>query len=335
MPHHSVPRLGSACPNEGIDPWAAATGHPWPGAANPASLPGYPRLNACVRPSWLTGLSDQKPKPKQDGGLPAGLGVLPVAAAEPARLRSTPKGAQGLEIAEGLRPYRSLRQRLQGGVCCEAVGCASSVGARLARDGVRAGSAFLDGVHIHSCGNGGSGFRPYGGSLLKSAKVSKTLLPHHSVPRLGSACPNEGIDPWAAAPGHPWPGAANPASLPGYPRLNACVRPSWLTGRSDQKPKPKQDGGLPAGLGVLPVAAAEPARLRSTPKGAQGLEIAEGLRPYRSLRQRLQGGVSSVGARLARDEVREVASVATALSACRRRKACGTMAAHVFWKLPG
>ncbi|CAI8834157.1 hypothetical protein EMIT0324P_11573 [Pseudomonas chlororaphis] len=29
------------------------------------------------------------------------------------RLRSRPKGAQGLKIAEGLRPYRSLRQRLQ------------------------------------------------------------------------------------------------------------------------------------------------------------------------------------------------------------------------------
>ncbi|AZD54321.1 hypothetical protein C4K19_2534 [Pseudomonas chlororaphis subsp. aurantiaca] len=32
------------------------------------------------------------------------------------RLRSRPKGAQGLKIAEGLRPYRSLRQRLQD--CC-------------------------------------------------------------------------------------------------------------------------------------------------------------------------------------------------------------------------
>ncbi|AZD64568.1 hypothetical protein C4K17_0655 [Pseudomonas chlororaphis subsp. aurantiaca] len=30
------------------------------------------------------------------------------------RLRSRPKGAQGFKIAEGLRPYRSLRQRLQG-----------------------------------------------------------------------------------------------------------------------------------------------------------------------------------------------------------------------------
>ncbi|CAI8749051.1 hypothetical protein EMIT0162MI3_10960 [Pseudomonas chlororaphis] len=67
----------------------------------------------------------------------------PVAAAEPARLRSTPKGAQDLEVAEGLRPYRSLRQRLQEGVCCEAVGCAFSVGAKLARDGVGSGATFF------------------------------------------------------------------------------------------------------------------------------------------------------------------------------------------------
>ncbi|AZE90003.1 hypothetical protein C4J97_3305 [Pseudomonas orientalis] len=41
----------------------------------------------------------------------------------------------------------------------------------------------LDRVHIRFCGHGCYGFRPYGGSLLKSAKVSKTLLPHHSAPR--------------------------------------------------------------------------------------------------------------------------------------------------------
>ncbi|SED75245.1 hypothetical protein SAMN04490188_1362 [Pseudomonas kilonensis] len=69
-------------------------------------------------------------------------------------------------------------------------------------------------VYIRFFGNGGLGFRPDGGSLLRSAKVTKTLLPHHSVPRLGSACLNEGIAPWAAAKGHPWPSAANPASMP-------------------------------------------------------------------------------------------------------------------------
>ncbi len=67
-------------------------------------------------------------------------------------------------------------------------------------------------VHIHCFGNGCLGFRSYSGSLLKSAKVSKTLLPHHSAPRLGSVCPHFGLNPWAAAMGHPWPSAANPAS---------------------------------------------------------------------------------------------------------------------------
>ncbi|CAI8797864.1 Secreted protein [Pseudomonas brassicacearum] len=27
-------------------------------------------------------------------------------------------------------------------------------------------------------------------------KVTKSALPHHSAPRLGSVCPNEGIAPW-------------------------------------------------------------------------------------------------------------------------------------------
>ncbi len=56
----------------------------------------------------------------------------------------------------------------------------------------REGSGCWVGGHIRCCGNGRLGFRPYGGSLLNSAKVSKTLLPHHLVPRLGSACPHSG-----------------------------------------------------------------------------------------------------------------------------------------------
>jgi hypothetical protein len=54
-------------------------------------------------------------------------------------------------------------------------------------------------VHIHCLGNGCLGLRSYSASLLKAgmpaqSKVSKTLLPHHSVPRLGSACPQSDID---------------------------------------------------------------------------------------------------------------------------------------------
>jgi hypothetical protein len=48
-------------------------------------------------------------------------------------------------------------------------------------------------VHIHFFGNGGLWFRSYSGSLLANApKVTKRSLPHHSVPRLGSACPHSG-----------------------------------------------------------------------------------------------------------------------------------------------
>ncbi|AZE95067.1 Threonine synthase [Pseudomonas orientalis] len=95
----------------------------------------------------------------------------------------------------------------------------------------------LDRVHIRFCGHGCYGFRSYSGSLLKSAKVSKTLLPHHSAPRSGSACPHSGLNPWAAAMGHPWPSAANPASC----RVTHGFKPAFgqrgLTGRLRSRSK--------------------------------------------------------------------------------------------------
>ncbi len=95
----------------------------------------------------------------------------------------------------------------------------------------------LDRVHIRFCGHGCYGFRSYSGSLLKSAKVSKTLLPHHSAPRSCSVCPNEGLNPWAAAMGHSWPSAANPASC----RVTHGFKPAFgqrgLTGRLRSRSK--------------------------------------------------------------------------------------------------
>jgi len=84
---------------------------------------------------------------------------------------------------------------------------------------------------------------------LNSAKVSKTLLPHHSAPRLGSVCPHSGIAPWAAAMGHPWPSAAKPASC----RFTHGPMPAFgqrgLTGRLRSTSKADQEhSGLPAGL---------------------------------------------------------------------------------------
>ncbi len=137
----------------------------------------------------------------------------------------------GANVGGGLPPMAA--SGLTGLLCRSRCKC----GRGLAPDGgLRADQDVgLDRVHICFCGNGCLGFRPDGGSLLKSAKVSKTLLPHHSAPRLGSVCPNAGLNPWAAATRHPWRGAANPASC----RVTHGFKPAFgqrgLTGRLKSK----------------------------------------------------------------------------------------------------
>ena len=101
-------------------------------------------------------------------------------------------------------------------------------------------STRLDCVHIHCCGNGHLGFRPDGGSLWKSPKVTKGLLPHHSAPRLGSVCPNTGLNPWAAATRHPWRGAANPASCRVTHEFKPAFGQRGLTGRLRSRSKADQ-----------------------------------------------------------------------------------------------
>ncbi len=100
----------------------------------------------------------------------------------------------------------------------------------------RGRKVFLGG-HICCCGNGCYWFRSYSGSLLNSAKVSKTLLPHHSAPRLGSVCPHSGFGPWAAVMGHPWPRTANLASC----QVTHAPKPAFgqrgLTGRLRSRSK--------------------------------------------------------------------------------------------------
>ncbi|QDG55409.1 hypothetical protein NIBR502773_02310 [Pseudomonas sp. NIBRBAC000502773] len=68
----------------------------------------------------------------------------------------------------------------------------------------------------------------YGSALTaahfwRDPKVSKRSSPQHSAPRLGSVCPNEGFGAWAAAMGHPWPSAANPASC----RVTHAPKPAF------------------------------------------------------------------------------------------------------------
>ncbi len=70
-------------------------------------------------------------------------------------------------------------------------------------------------------------------------KVSKRPSPQHSAPRLGSVCPHSCLNPWAAAMGHPWPSAANPASC----RVTHAPKPAFgqrgFTGRRRSKARSK------------------------------------------------------------------------------------------------
>ena len=96
-----------------------------------------------------------------------------------------------------------------------------------------------------------------------------SVQPHHSVPRLGSACPNVGIAPWAAAKGHPWPSAATSASMPRCPLRNTCVRPAWLMGRRDRDQDPKQSKS--GGTSGIFIAELPLSRASSLPHGFAGV----------------------------------------------------------------
>ena len=86
---------------------------------------------------------------------------------------------------------------------------------------------------------------------LEKPQSKQRALPRLSAPRCGSAFPHSGIAPRAAAMGHPWPSAANPASC----RVTHAPKPAFgqrgLTGRLRSKSKADQEhSGLPAGLSV-------------------------------------------------------------------------------------
>ena len=106
------------------------------------------------------------------------------------------------------------------------------------------------------------------GHFCKDTKVTKRSSPHHSAPRFGSVCPHAGFGAWAAAMGHPWPNAANPASC----RVTHAPKPAFgqrgLTGRlrarsrskANQEPldlfltrgAPEVGAGLPATAAYQP-----------------------------------------------------------------------------------
>ncbi len=114
----------------------------------------------------------------------------------------------------------------------------SKCGSGLARDGV---ASVCTSIAAVTAANGSA---LTAGHFWKDPKVTKKSSPHHSVPRLGSACPHSGLSPWAAAMGHPWPSAANPASC----RVAHGFKPAFgqrgFTGRLRSKSTARSNADL-------------------------------------------------------------------------------------------
>jgi len=111
-------------------------------------------------------------------------------------------------------------------------------GSGLAREGV--GSVYISIPVVTAAG----GSALTAGHFWKDPKVTKRSSPHHSAPRLGSVCPHSGFGAWAAAMGHPWPSAANPASC----RVTHAPKPAFgqrgFTGRLRSKSKARSNANL-------------------------------------------------------------------------------------------
>ncbi len=105
------------------------------------------------------------------------------------------------------------------------------------------------------------------GHFWKDPKVTKRSSPHHSAPRLGSVCPHSGFGAWAAAMGHPWPSAANPASC----RVTHAPKPAFgqrgFTGRRRSKARAKATRFASWIRG--PVGAGLPAKNARTPRSSR------------------------------------------------------------------
>jgi hypothetical protein len=140
---------------------AAAKGHPWPSAAKPASCRFTLQINIEFRPAWF------------DGALKIKIKV---------KVKNKAKAKAALNLSG---PYLNCRSEF----IREAFVAAPQIYGISAGPFPDKSGPTRECVHIRCCGNGGLGLRPDGASLSKSAKVTKALLPHHLVPRFGSACP--------------------------------------------------------------------------------------------------------------------------------------------------
>ncbi|VVP53728.1 hypothetical protein PS854_05505 [Pseudomonas fluorescens] len=187
------------------------------------------RVAHCAEPALGLSMGQENQKPNQKrGGLTADLAVV-----------ATPDFCASWPASDG-----GLTGDLDVAVVPDS--CASWP----ASDGGLTVSLAFAGVHIRCCGKGCLGFRSYSGSLWKSPKVTKGLLPL-----------SFGASLWLGMPalrscsvGPPPSAIHGRGRLTRHPcRVAHCAAPALglSRGQENQKPKPTPTrGGLPAGLFV-------------------------------------------------------------------------------------
>ncbi|VVO41463.1 hypothetical protein PS723_05890 [Pseudomonas fluorescens] len=113
----------------------------------------------------------------------------------------------------------------------------------LAREGGLVAGLALDGVHIHFCGNGHLGFRPYGEALLSNATKGPKKAHAPSVRPLakarGSLAPVSIMGRRNAAE------SASLTALRATPLMNTSTRPAEGAGRSRSTSKARRPTGRP------------------------------------------------------------------------------------------
>ncbi|EJL02207.1 hypothetical protein PflQ2_4158 [Pseudomonas fluorescens Q2-87] len=88
---------------------------------------------------------------------------------------------------------------------------------------------------------------------MRSAKVSKTLLPHHSAPRLGSVCPHSGIAPWARREGPSMAQRGYPGIHAGMPTPQCLRSASVVNGAPRSTSTARRPSSRPGSPGRTPV----------------------------------------------------------------------------------
>ena len=117
-------------------------------------------------------------------------------------------------------------------------------------------------MYIHFCGNGCLGFRPDGGSLLRSAKVSKTL----HAPPLG-ASPRLGIHA-----GLPTARYLRSASV-----VNGALRSTTITRRPNSRPGSWWGRVSSVGAGLLAKAVSQSMKMLDGPASSRASPLPQGV----------------------------------------------------------